>query len=385
MQAVIWFLGLFAAAVALALFAGDNAASVTVFWPPYRVDVSLNLALLLLLALLGLLYAVLRTVQGLLTLPLQAHRWRMRQHQRATAELMLEARLSLLAGRYGRARRSAEAALAGLPVVLEPGPDASGTAYEALRLLAQLTAAEAAQAMGQGALSERYLQTAEADLKQAQAPSELHEALHLYAAQRRLEAQQPDAALHRLERLTPVAQCRLATRRLRLQAWRQQAHWPAALDSWPALQRRGLLADADVLPWVRSCTRADQLQRLWALLDQDSRARPALALSVAGRMLELSAAPGRVRCVLWPLWQAYAQEPNALAEADEMRLLDLLEGSLAQTQGAGAGAGEDAGSTSQDHGPLVWVQHIEAACQSWPGHTRLQALAERVGLQRQLW
>lgn len=381
MQAVIWFLGLFAAAVALALFAGDNAASVTVFWPPYRVDVSLNLALLLLLALLGLLYAVLRTVQGLLTLPLQAHRWRMRQHQRATAELMLEARLHLLAGRFGRARRSAEAVLARLPVVLEAGADASGTEYGALRLLAQLTAVEAAQAMGQEALGEQHLQAAETDLEQAQAAPELHEALHLHVARRRLEAQQPDAALHRLARLTPAARRRLAARRLYLQAWRQQAHWSPALGSWLALQRRGLLTDADVLPWVRNCTRVGPLHRLWTLLDPVNRARPALALSVAARMLELHAAPSQVRCVLWPLWQRYVQHADALTEADEMRLLDLLESSLAQAQETG----EDAGTTNQDHGPLVWVQHIEAAGQSWPGHTRLQALAERVGLQRQLW
>ena len=32
---------------ALALFAGDNEGTVTVFWPPHRVDLSVNLALLL--------------------------------------------------------------------------------------------------------------------------------------------------------------------------------------------------------------------------------------------------------------------------------------------------------------------------------------------------
>ena len=39
-------MGLFAGAVALALFTGDNDGTVTVFWPPHRVDLSVNLVLL---------------------------------------------------------------------------------------------------------------------------------------------------------------------------------------------------------------------------------------------------------------------------------------------------------------------------------------------------
>ena len=46
MRAALWFLALFGIAVAVALFAGNNQGTVTLFWPPYRVDVSLNLALL---------------------------------------------------------------------------------------------------------------------------------------------------------------------------------------------------------------------------------------------------------------------------------------------------------------------------------------------------
>ena len=51
MRAAFWLLALFAIAAASALFAGNNQAVVTVFWPPHRVDVSFNLAILLLLGL----------------------------------------------------------------------------------------------------------------------------------------------------------------------------------------------------------------------------------------------------------------------------------------------------------------------------------------------
>ena len=62
MRAALWLLVLFAIAVAVALFAGNNQGSITVFWPPYRVDLSLNLVLLLLVAAFLLLHAALRAL-----------------------------------------------------------------------------------------------------------------------------------------------------------------------------------------------------------------------------------------------------------------------------------------------------------------------------------
>jgi HemY protein len=38
MRAALWFLALFGIAVAVAVFAGNNDATVTLYWAPYRVD-----------------------------------------------------------------------------------------------------------------------------------------------------------------------------------------------------------------------------------------------------------------------------------------------------------------------------------------------------------
>ena len=46
MRIVLWFMALFGIAVASALFAGNNQGTVTLFWAPHRVDLSLNLVLL---------------------------------------------------------------------------------------------------------------------------------------------------------------------------------------------------------------------------------------------------------------------------------------------------------------------------------------------------
>jgi len=65
MRVALWFLGLFGVAVALALFASGNGSTVTVFWPPHRVDLSLNFVVLLLLLLLVLVHLALRALAAL--------------------------------------------------------------------------------------------------------------------------------------------------------------------------------------------------------------------------------------------------------------------------------------------------------------------------------
>ena len=111
MRAALWLLVLFAIAAAVALFAGNNQGTVTVFWPPYRLDLSLNLVLLLLVAAFLVLHTALRALSALFDLPRQALRWRIQQKERGMHALLLDALSHLLAGRYIRARKSAEAAL----------------------------------------------------------------------------------------------------------------------------------------------------------------------------------------------------------------------------------------------------------------------------------
>ena len=69
MRAALWLLALFGIAAAVALFAGNNQGTITVFWPPWRVDLSLNLVLLLLAGTFVLLYAALRALAALFSLP----------------------------------------------------------------------------------------------------------------------------------------------------------------------------------------------------------------------------------------------------------------------------------------------------------------------------
>src|SRR5215218_10122786 len=102
MRAALWLLVLFAIAAAGALFAGNNQGTVTLFWPPYRVDLSLNLVLLLLLAAFLVVHTAMRALSALFEMPRQALRWRMQQKERAMHAALLDTLSHLLAGRYIR-------------------------------------------------------------------------------------------------------------------------------------------------------------------------------------------------------------------------------------------------------------------------------------------
>lgn len=101
-------MALFAVAVASALFAGDNQGTVTLFFPPHRVDLSLNLFLLLLAGGFLILHLAMRALSALTNIPHQARNWRLLQKERAIHTTLLDSLMHLSAGRYVRARKAAE-------------------------------------------------------------------------------------------------------------------------------------------------------------------------------------------------------------------------------------------------------------------------------------
>ena len=158
MRAALWLLALFGIAAAVALFAGNNQGTITVFWPPWRVDLSLNLVLLLLAGTFVLLYAALRALAALFSLPQQARQWRVQQKERALHTALLDAMVQLMAGRFSRARRAAMAALA-QERALE-ALDVELPQARQLRVLSHLLAAESAQSLQDRAARDAHLQQA---------------------------------------------------------------------------------------------------------------------------------------------------------------------------------------------------------------------------------
>lgn len=122
MRAALWFVALFGVAVASALLVGGNQSTVTVFWSPYRVDLSLNLVLLVLVVLFVMLHLAWRAMSALFELPHQARRWRLQQKERAMHAALLDALSELWSEGLGIALLDAidnddPTALIGLPMI----------------------------------------------------------------------------------------------------------------------------------------------------------------------------------------------------------------------------------------------------------------------------
>jgi HemY protein len=367
MRAALWLLVLFAVAAAVALFAGNNQGTVTVFWPPYRVDLSLNLVLLLLVAAFLLLHTALRALSALFDLPRQALRWRIQQKERAMHALLLDALSHLLAGRYIRARRTAEAALA-QEASLAGGGAAPANAAQ-LRMLAHLVAAESAQALQDRPAREGHLQAA-LEQSGSREGQETHEGALMRAARWSLQDQEPQAAIEWLQGLPSGAGRRTLALRMKLKAARLARQTGAALETARLLAKHRAFSPTAASSLVRGLAidllngahDPAQLQKAWTSLEPAERAMPELAVHAAQRLVTLGGDAAVAREWLLPVWERHPQ----LGDGLKVKLVMALEQGL-------------------DSIDAAWLARIENAHAANPRDATLQYLAGMACMKRQLW
>lgn len=375
MRAALWFLALFGIAAAVALFAGNNQSTVTVFWPPWRIDLSLNLVLLGLMGAFVLVYAASRALAALFDLPRQARRWRTQQKERAMHAALLDSLSHLLAGRFIRASKLSQLALDQASALKQAVP--SGPNTDQVQALAHLLAAECAQSLQDPAGRDQHLQLA-LDASSHRAGQETREAATLSAARWALVQRDAPAALDWLDRLPQGAQRRTLALRLKLKAAR------LARRSQPALETARLLAKhrafsteaaqsivrglaIDLLSGAHDQT---QLRAAWDSLEASERLIPDVAFHAVQRLLALDGDAAQARQWLLPVWERMTEQADALGEAQRLKLIRVLE------------AGFAASSTGLDG---AWLARIESAVQRNPRDPALQYLAGKACLQQQLW
>jgi HemY protein len=122
MRLALWLLALFGVAVSVALGLSQQYGTVTVFVPPYRVDLSLNLVVIGLGLGFVLLYVALRGLFSVFALPAQARRWRAQQRERVAQTALLNAMVLWMTGRYTRSRKAAMLALSQVESLLTVAP-----------------------------------------------------------------------------------------------------------------------------------------------------------------------------------------------------------------------------------------------------------------------
>lgn len=373
MRAALWLLALFGIAAAVALFAGNNQGTITVFWPPWRVDLSLNLVLLLLAGTFVLLYAALRALAALFSLPHQARQWRVQQKERALHTALLDAMVQLMAGRFSRARRAAMAALA-QERTLE-ALDVELPQARQLRVLSHLLAAESAQSLQDRAARDAHLQQAlNESAERGGLSPETREGVQLRSARWALEDHDPFAALARLKELPQGVQRRTLALRLHLKAARQEHRTLEALQTARLLAKHRAFSESAAQSIVRGLAMellsgahdAAQLIRAWADLESAEREMPEVAIHAAQRMVALHGDLAVARGWLLPVWERMASHPDGLGDSLRVKLVRALEAGLASVD-------------------AEWLARIEAAQRSHPRDANLQYLAGMACMKRQLW
>ncbi len=374
MRAALWLLALFGVAVATALFAGNNQGTVTLYWPPYRIDLSLNLVLMLLVGGFVTVYAALRALAALLELPHQARRWRLQQKERAMHTALLDAQTHMLGGRFLRSRKAAVAALS-QEHALAAANEAVPHGHQ-LRALAHMIAAESSHALQDRATRESHWQDAlqEAPLRGTVSEQEMREGAQMRAARWALDDRDADGALERLAALPQGAARRTLALRIKLKATRLARHTQEALDTARLLGKHRAFSPAAAQSIVRglatelinSAHDTAQLQQAWLSLEPAERAMPELAIHAAQRQATLGGDAAQVRSWLLPVWERMVDLPDALSEQHALKLVRALESGL-------------------DALDAPWLARIEAAHQANPRDTRLQYLAGMACLKRQLW
>jgi len=273
MRAILWILGLFALAVGLVIIARYNNGYVLVILPPWRAEVSLNLAMVLALGLFVALYAVVRAVVITATMPARVHVFQKRRSEARARATFNEALINFFEGRFGRAEKAAAAAL-------KAGESPA---------LSAILAARAAHGMRAFATRDKYL------ARSTGADSE-EDAMKLMAQAEMLldERRYYDA----LDVLKKLPEKHTAALRLELRAQQMALNWERVLALIPQLEKRRVFERPVVAQLRRQAVMESikrkavddrSLREYWDRLTAEDKYEPRVAATAAQSFIALGA------------------------------------------------------------------------------------------------
>lgn len=274
MKWLVWFLVLAATAVALTL-ASHNPGYVLLVYAPYRVEMSLTLFVLALLAGFVVLYQAFQLAFGILGLPEYVRRFRSERTRDKARKSEHAALLAFFEGRYPAAERAARQAMQ------------AGESYG----LMSVVAARAAHQQYQPERCAAYLDELQSRDSAEAALARITRARFL------LDGKQPKEALEVLKPLHDKGGKRhVGAMRLALRAHQMTGDWDAALSLAEQLEKVGavdpLLAEqVRRQGWQEKLRVAGRdgvaLARVWSSIPTDSRRQPRVAATAARAWLAL--------------------------------------------------------------------------------------------------
>jgi len=314
MKSLLWLLAVAGAAVALAVIGRAHSGYVLLFYPPWRVEMSMVFFAIAAAALFAALFFLFRLLGAVLSLPVTVRAWRLRRrHERAHAALAA-ALQAYYEGRYARSEKEATIAFEGGP---NPG-------------VAALLAARAAHQMRDFDRRDRWLERADGSGEALQA------ARLVSRAELALEDRDFAAARDALRNLHGAGPKHVATTRLLLRAERGAGAWDEVLRLATQLSKRDAISpalaeeykvQATVELLARSADDAGALERRWRGIAAADRVQPRIAAAGARHATALGRA-ALAREILenalaaeWvpQLVSLYGDLPGGLAEEEKIR------------------------------------------------------------------
>lgn len=265
MRWLFWIIVIFAAAVGLTLLARGNEGFVLLVMPPYRIELSLNFAITLMVGVLIAGYVLMRAIAVTVSMPERVRAFQQRRKEKKARAAFADALRNYLEGRFGKARRSATLAVS--------IGESEG--------LAAVLAARSAHGMRAYAQRDEYLAKA-ADLAPEEAGVRLMAQAEMLLDERRYH----DA----LDVLRQLPEKHTAALKLELRAQQLARNWDEVLKLLPLLEKRKVF-ERQIVEQVRrhayienlkrKALDADALKDYWTRMPADQRRDPRVAATAA--------------------------------------------------------------------------------------------------------
>jgi len=274
MRLAIWSIILAAVAVGVALIARDSTGYVVIVAAPYRIELSLNLLVFLVVMGYFAFYFLARMVNTLVAIPARVHAYREERVRSRLRQALNDALLAFFQGRYASAEKSAAAALLG----------------DETKGVAAIIAARSAHELGRFNEREQFLDHAKGSTP------ELDQARLTTLADLLVSQGRHEEALAVLKDLSARDQRNLRLLRLRLQAEQALRMWDEMLATLSALVKLGGIGPAEASAARRTAhlgnlnrkaQDAAALAAYWKQLPSETRLDPAVASTAARYHLAL--------------------------------------------------------------------------------------------------
>ena len=272
MRTWFWTIVVFVAAVALALVLREHSGNVVIVAQPWRIELSLTLTVLLLVAAFAILYFVLRIFAWVSIRPERFRSWRSRRSVRRDQEALESGWINVLEGRYVDADKDFSRVLA-------------RTRSDKRKVLSSLASANANHHLGEYGQRDQALALAQ---QAAGDNTRLREAWAIVAAEMYLDQNRPQDALTLLQPLQDASSRYLHATRLLLRAHRQMRNHDRVYDLTRLLLRRGVIEKSEALRLIEMSAAArlhsagaKGFKAIWGDLRSEERTMPDIALAAA--------------------------------------------------------------------------------------------------------